>query len=206
MWDPSSLIEPESPAVEAQNLNHWAAKEVLSQKKNYYFIFWLRPAESGILVPQSGIKTATPALEGQNLNHRAAREVPYAFFLTHLFGHRKAVTSPGLKALLWLPIVSSTNSNLLITTKRYCLPHPAHRRQASCGNSSPLCLGVGVGVAIPWRGVLGGSPMGWHSSQPLGSRGRSLPAPDQGPQPHPGPCDLTDPIRPATLAANPRRA
>ena len=80
MWDPSSLIEPESPAVEAQNLNHWATKEVLFSKKNYYFIFWPCPAESGILVPQSGIKTATPALEGQNLNHRAAKEVPYAFF------------------------------------------------------------------------------------------------------------------------------
>ena len=121
------------------------------KKKNYYFIFWPCPAESGIVVPQTGIKTANPALEGQNLYHRAAREVPYALFLTHLFGHRKAVASPGLKALLWLPVVSSTNSNLLITTKRYCPPHPTHRRQAPCGNSSPLCLGVGVG----W-GFLGG--------------------------------------------------
>ena len=39
MWDPSFLIEPESPAVEAQSLNHWAAKEVLfSKKKKKKFI------------------------------------------------------------------------------------------------------------------------------------------------------------------------
>lgn len=61
------------------------------------------------------------------------------------------------------------------------------------------CLGVGVGVGIP----------GGVSLIPLSPQapeaGHSL-APDQGPQPHPGPCNLTDPIRSATLAANPRRA
>ena len=47
---------------------------------SFIYIFWLRCAACGNLVPGPGIEPMPRALEAQNLNHWTTREVPGMFY------------------------------------------------------------------------------------------------------------------------------
>ena len=71
---PWPVIKPETPAVEAQSLNHWTTREV--PRLHTFFWFWPYCTTCVILVPQTEIKPGPLAVGEQSPNHWTARGFP----------------------------------------------------------------------------------------------------------------------------------